>query len=469
MASGDQSLGSSTDEENFRRILFRIDSHLGGQEVESLKFLCLDLVSKKKLEKCSSALDIFELLLTYKLLQEEDPFVLAELLYITKQIKLLQHLSYTKEGVERLLPEKRRVPLFRKMLYELAEAIDTDTLKSMTFLLRNSMPRTEMNSLHLLEHLEKGGEIHEDNLTYLEDLCKKVAPSLMRIIEKYKNEKDKKTESLHEGEQELVSQSDIKRFIGALQEGNVYKMDRKHRGRCIIVNNEIFTTGLPGRRGTQRDAEYLKHVFQWLGFKVYKCDNKTKEDLEALLLEEKHHPDHDDGDCFVFCVLTHGIFGAVYSSDGVLIPIREIVSHFTAQQCPGLAGKPKLFFIQACQGKDIQSSVPIEPDAVNPECVPPSLQDSIPVEADFLLGLATVPGYASLRHVENGSWYIQSLCNHLKALVPRHEDILSILTAVNNDVSRQADKSGRMRQMPQPAFTLRKRLVFPVPQEEPSF
>ncbi|XP_062045911.1 caspase-10 isoform X2 [Lepus europaeus] len=396
MASGDQSLGSSADEENFRRILFRIDLHLGGQEVESLKFLCLDLVSKKKLEKCSSALDIFELLLTYKLLQEEDPFVLAELLYVTKQIRLLQHLRYTKEEVERLLPKRRKVPLFRKMLYELAEAIDTDTLKSMTFLLRDSMPRTEM-------------------------------------------------------------------------EGNVYRMDRKHRGRCIIVNNEIFTTYLSDRRGTQRDAEYLKHVFQWLGFKVHRCDNKTKEDLEALLQEEKHHPDHDDGDCFVFCVLTHGIFGAVYSSDGVLIPIREIVSHFTAQQCPGLAGKPKLFFIQACQGKEIQSSVPIEEDAVNPERVPPSLQDSIPVEADFLLGLATVPGYASLRHVENGSWYIQSLCNHLKALVPRHEDILSILTAVNHDVSRQADKSGRMRQMPQPAFTLRKRLVFPVPQGEPSF
>lgn len=131
------------------------------------------------------------------------------------------------------------------------------------------------------------------------------------------------------------------------------------------------------------------------------------------------HPGHAEGDCFVFCVLTHGKYGAVYSSDEALIPIREILSHFTAQQCPGLANKPKLFFIQACQGEEIQSPVFIEADAVNSESKQTPPQDSIPVEADFLLGLATVPGYVSFRHTTEGSWYIQSLCNYLKDWVPR--------------------------------------------------
>lgn len=162
-------------------------------------------------------------------------------------------------------------------------------------------------------------------------------------------------------------------------------------------------------------------MFQWLGFSVHIYNNVTKGRLDEVLKEYKSHPGHADGDCFVFCVLTHGKFGAVYSSDEALVPIREIMSHFTAQQCPGLAHKPKLFFIQACQGEEIQPSVSIEADAVNSEHSPPtpSLLASVPSDADFLLGLATVPGYVSFRHVEEGSWYIQSLYNNLKNLVPR--------------------------------------------------
>ncbi|XP_008050480.1 caspase-10-like, partial [Carlito syrichta] len=164
----------------------------------------------------------------------------------------------------------------------------------------------------------------------------------------------------------------------------------------------------------------LSHVFQWLGFSVSKHDNLTKACLEKVLEKYKSHPDHAGADCFVFCVLTHGNLGTVYSTDEAPIPIREIMSYFTAQQCPGLAKKPKLFFIQACQGSEIQPYVSIEADAVNPENTEQcSIGDSIPTEADFLLGLATVPGYKSFRHKKEGSWYIQSLCSHLKKLVPR--------------------------------------------------
>ncbi|XP_006205325.2 LOW QUALITY PROTEIN: caspase-10 [Vicugna pacos] len=510
MTSQGGSLSSNLDDNcqvNFRGKLLIIDSNLGDQDVERLKFLCRDLIAHKSLEKSNSALDIFDYLLAEELLSEEDPFFLAELLYIIKQKSLLRHLPYTKEQVERLLPARRKVSLFRNLLYELSEDISSENLKSMIFLLRESIPKVQMTSLSFLAYLEKQAQIDEDNLTLLEDLCKKIVPNLTRKIEKYKREKASQvvtppvatgTESLHQGEEELFSHSDIKQLLGGLSEGSwqdehagsnrgratpvstemsgasvdtvtsetntketaVYRMDRRHRGHCVVVNNHSFTS-LSERPGTNKDAECLERVFQWLGFSVQVYVNVTKSRLEEVLREYKSHPGHADGDCFVFCVLTHGKFGAVYSSDGDLIPIREIMSYFTAQQCPGLAHKPKLFFIQACQGEEIQPSVSIEADAINPEHVTHSLQDSIPVEADFLLGLATVPGYVSFRHVEEGSWYIQSLYNHLKELVPRQEDILSILTAVNDDVSRQVDKRGKKKQMPQPAFTLRKKSYSP--------
>uniref|UniRef100_A0A5F4W408 Caspase 10 n=1 Tax=Callithrix jacchus TaxID=9483 RepID=A0A5F4W408_CALJA len=500
---------------SFREKLLIIGSNLGVEDVEHLKFLCRDLVTHKKLEKSSSASDVFEHLLAEDLLSESSPFFLAELLYIIGQKKLLQYLNYTKEKVEHLLPTQRRVSLFRNLLYELSEGIDEEKLKDMIFLLGDSLPKTEMTSLGLLAFLEKQHKIDEDNLTVLEDLCEKVVPNLLRNIEKYKREKatqivippvDKEAESLYQGKEELFSQTEVKTFLEALPVvplflGNratngapslvsrrmqgasadppnfetstkaaaVYRMNRKHRGHCVIVNNHSFTS-LKDRRGTYKDAEILRRVFNWLGFTVCTYNNVTRGRMEEVLQEQKCNPEHVNGDCFVFCILTHGKFGAVYSSDEALIPIREIMSHFTALQCPGLAKKPKLFFIQACQGDEIQPSVSIEADALNPEQQPTSLQgilqDSIPVEADFLLGLATVPGYVSFRDVQEGSWYIQSLCNHLKTLVPRHEDILAILTAVNNDVSQRADKQGTKKQMPQPAFTLRKKLIFPVPLDE---
>lgn len=40
---------------------------------------------------------------------------------------------------------------------------------------------------------------------------------------------------------------------------------------------------------------------------------------------------------------------------------------------------------------------------------------------------------------------------------------MSILTKVNADVSNNSDGSGTKKQMPQPVFTLRKKIVFPVP------
>ncbi|KAM5156282.1 caspase-10 [Callospermophilus lateralis] len=473
--SQDQSLGSSSDENcqlRFREKLLAIDLELKVQEVESLKFLCIGFIPQNKMEKCRSALHLFDYLMTGEMISVKDPFFLAELLYTIKQNYLLRHLGYTKKQVERLLPIRGKLSPFRKLLYELSEGIDEENLKDIIFLLADKIPKVSMSSLSLLAYLEKNTEIDEDNVILLEKVFKKVAPFLLRKIENYKREKaaqevtrpvDKETESLPQGQEEIFTPSDIKRFHGALTETIMYRMDRNHRGHCIIINNHSFTS-LKDRPGTHRDAECLKLVFEWLGFTAHKYDDVTKGVMDKILQEYKSHPGHADGDCFVFCILTHGEFGAVYSSDGVLIPIRSIMHHFTAQQCPRLAHKPKLFFIQACQGSEVQTSVLTEADAQNSKHL--SLMDSVPTEADFLLGLATVPGYMSFRHIRDGSWYIQSLCSHLKKLVPRQEDILSILTAVNDDVSQQVNSDGTLRQMPQPAFTLRKKLVFPVPQNE---
>ena len=52
----------------------------------------------------------------------------------------------------------------------------------------------------------------------------------------------------------------------------------------------------------------------------------------------------------MLCILSHGQRGSVYGSDDKLVPIEQLETLFDGKQCNQLAGRPKLFIIQACQG-----------------------------------------------------------------------------------------------------------------------
>ncbi|XP_040418347.1 caspase-10-like isoform X1 [Cygnus olor] len=525
----------------FRQQLLLIDGNLGAEDVAALKFLCTDLIPFKKLENVQSAVDIFQLLMAEDYLNEEDTFLLAELLYRIKCHFLLHKLGYTKEKVQECLHEKGRVSPYRQMLYELSENITNEMLQEIVFLLRNRLPkrRRTTSALELLILLEKQGLLTENNVQMLEEVCMNVSPDLLETVNSYRRAKV----SLPQQENTLpVKESSVSHTVGiralnfpqetsirsvssnvndhyaeepwSLWEhvGNVhsipsrqdnkaatltqslskmnlnlprefsnveneskkissYKMDGPKRGFCIVINNVTFDGVLQERKGSSKDAEELKRVFTWLGLDVKTYIDQTSEQIKELMETWQQLKDHKDRDCFICCILSHGESGAIYGKDEELVSIRMIMSYFTAKQCPQLAEKPKLFFIQACQGKEIQRPVYVEADARIPDfsstqqSLSPS--ESIPEEADFLLGMATIDGYASFRHVQQGTWYIQALCSKLQLLVPRGEDILSILTEVNEDVGRRVDRWGTKKQMPQPAYTLRRKFIFPIPRDPP--
>ncbi|NXX41506.1 CASPA protein, partial [Tricholaema leucomelas] len=512
----------------FRQQLLLIDQNLVAEDVAALKFFCTDLLPSRKLESVKSALDIFQLLMAEEYLSEEDNFLLAELLYRIKCHSLLKKLGYTKEKVEECLHEKGRVSPYRQMLYELSEDITNEMLKEIIFLLQNHLPkrRISLSALDMLILLEKQGLVSENNVQMLEDICMEVSPDLVKTVNCYRRTKGSLQileshskvslkPSLLQAEEpqlsqpvliaELLQPSDhlrgspldllqqfhvllvlgapelhtLNKFIEAitfffplfLQRMTTYKMDGPHRGFCLVINNVNFDGSLQERKGSCKDAEELKQVFTWLGLDVRTYKDQTSQQILNLMQTWQHLPDHKDRDCFICCILSHGESGAVYGKDEELVSIRTIMSYFTAKRCPQLAEKPKLFFIQACQGKEVQCPVYVEPDARVPglssmqHSISPS--ESIPEEADFLLGMATIDGYVSFRHIQQGAWYIQALCSKLQLLVPRGEDILSILTEVNEDVGRRVDRLGTKKQMPQPAYTLRRKFIFPIPKDPP--
>ncbi|KAJ8252904.1 hypothetical protein GJAV_G00206850 [Gymnothorax javanicus] len=251
-----------------------------------------------------------------------------------------------------------------------------------------------------------------------------------------------------------------------------YRMSSEPRGHCLILNNQHFESGsLSERKGSLRDAEALNDIFGWLGFSVSVLEDLTAEDMRDMLLRFSRM---EHGDCFVCCVLSHGEEQGVYGSDGVLLPIKDILSPFNAAACPSLADRPKVFFIQACQGERVQEAVRVHADCSGRL---PGLETdtcttrgyTLPADSDFLVAMATVQECVSFRNSVSGSWYIQALCVQLREACPRREDILTILTRVNDEVSRREgvlpclNGPRTSKQTPEPRFTLRKRLVFPVP------
>ncbi|KAI8496114.1 Casp10p [Branchiostoma belcheri] len=248
-----------------------------------------------------------------------------------------------------------------------------------------------------------------------------------------------------------------------------YRMDRNPRGLAVIVNNLQFfhdprqpnsRQRLENREGTNVDRDNLRFIFHKLGFEVIARENSTHGQLIDLF-NQVRYADHSNFDCFAACILSHGSQGQVYGSDSVPVSIRDLAEEIKSTKCPSLGGKPKLFFIQACQGRDEQPGVSdIRVDAGQAPGLE-GFQETIPNEADFLLSYSTIPGYVSYRSKTQGSWFITKLVETLDNMGDRH-DLLSILIKVNEEVGKAIARKGggEFKQSPAPVATLRKKIFF---------
>lgn len=81
-----------------------IDENLTSSDVAQLKFLCVDLIPKKRLETVTDAKDLFLRLDEQALL--DDGLLVPELLITIGRLDLLSILGTTKEEVERDLPDR---------------------------------------------------------------------------------------------------------------------------------------------------------------------------------------------------------------------------------------------------------------------------------------------------------------------------------------------------------------------------
>jgi len=218
------------------------------------------------------------------------------------------------------------------------------------------------------------------------------------------------------------------------RDSEVYNMNHPRRGTAIIFNHMYFDQrlGLKQRNGTNVDRDSLRSVLKGLDFEVRVYNDLHFKQLERVLEEVASH-DHTDADCIFVAVLSHGEMGILYAQDQPFKPDR-LWCHFNAEKCPTLAGKPKLFFIQACQGDQLDGGVRLHAVAKT-ETDSSAHTYKIPSHADFLIAYSTIPGFYSWRNTSNGSWFVQALCKELNSETASARDLLSILTRVTRRVA----------------------------------
>ena len=78
--------------------------------------------------------------------------------------------------------------------------------------------------------------------------------------------------------------------------------------------------------------------------------------MKEILQQEKEQESHKVADAFILFIMSHGSQGMVYGTDGEPLSIDDdIISVFDSCNCPALKNKPKIIFIQACQGSGYKS------------------------------------------------------------------------------------------------------------------
>ncbi|CAH0701920.1 unnamed protein product [Spodoptera exigua] len=239
-----------------------------------------------------------------------------------------------------------------------------------------------------------------------------------------------------------------------------YDMNHKYRGKAIIFNHDRFDIDIPPRAGSLKDCDNLEECLTALGFSVDIFHNFKYTDIMKQI-EQTAEMNHSKNDCLLIMVLSHGESGLLYARD-THYRAENLWSPFTDAKCPTLAGKPKLFMFQACQGDKYDDGITLKRETETDGWYEPHKN---PVHPDFLLVLSTVPGYFAWRNRDRGSWFIQALYEELTYTAEDPIDILTLLTyvcqkvALNFQSETSNDVTNYKKQVPCISSMLTRRLV----------
>ncbi|XP_063406314.1 caspase-3-like [Mytilus trossulus] len=271
-----------------------------------------------------------------------------------------------------------------------------------------------------------------------------------------------------------------------------YEKKPGQRGLALIVNF-MFHGETSERKGSDVDCKNLTHFFkEELKYQV-ECTTRDMTKLELMkyfqeivrLYLEVNSKDYHS---FICVIMSHGNEDGILTTNG-LITVEEIKKPFKNKSGGKFNGKPKLFLIQACRGKEEQEKVVVSDcfgtkihtghvgrydefpgnrqrrSSVETSVFKPGILDqpsassevfytdahsysskNVPTDADIIVAYASTPGYVSIRDINEGAFFIRAFLSVAKSKY-NEEHIEEILRYVRNEIATNpeyAPQSGRL-------------------------
>ena len=253
-----------------------------------------------------------------------------------------------------------------------------------------------------------------------------------------------------------------------------------NRGYALIFSIAKFQEHSLARAGASADTKNLQKTFQHLGYEVLVYENEqcTARGVEQCFsdIKQKYCAKSaalNPHDSFVCCFSSHGVLDKDTGEEYIVpfdynstdaeprIKLPGLCSMINAKNCPALATKPKLFFVQACRGKELPRVV--KPRDKGKTALDAIENEEIHQDSDMLFSFSTRFSNKSARHTVDGSWYVQELSKLLQSDAAKHKDICTLMTELHRRVvanHKETLHGAPFRQCPELTHTLRLAFYF---------
>lgn len=472
-------------------LIHQIQEELDKEEEEMMVFLCRDLAPDL------ANADLKEILVALNEREKLTLVGLSELLYRVKRFDLLRRILNTEKATveAHLARSLKLIPDYRVLMVEINENLEKDEVGSLGFLLRDYAPRMKMakdkSFLALIIDLEKLNLVAPNQLDLIENCFRSIHRiDLIKKIQKYKHEASMSSVHSHpvyvnahqaslpnlnlidppynsgvqnENAEKLQNGSSLTLaepvHLSIQESGSVphktcddpYRMQSHPLGICLIIDC------------IGNDTDVLEETFRGLGYDVHCHRYLNMNSMNQTLLEVARWQKHRNCDSFICILVSRGNSQSIFCTDHTFsgFPLEQIKKHFTADSCPGLLGKPKLFFIQSyiVPENEQECTSLLEVDG-NGENI--SAKVTIPQAADILWSHCKVDVSTLEQSPASSSYYLRCLAELLRNPYKRKLCILAIHMELNKKVydwNMTADPSQQYSLLLQ--HTLRKKLFFP--------
>ncbi|XP_056278718.1 CASP8 and FADD-like apoptosis regulator [Pseudoliparis swirei] len=390
---------------------------------------------------------------------ERGQLFLTELMLQLRRFDILKKVYNTnRDEVEKALIHRKVLPRFRVLMANINEDMANEDLNSVKFLLGSTLPREMMEKvqsfLDVIIELEKLDIVSPEKVDFVEecfrnigrvDLAKKVTAYKMSVtIEGHSSlqqrhrgpypfstpngspsrQQTSQPRPLHIATENVPVPVHTEQNLQTQLER--YKLNTNPRGVCVIIDC------------VGNDGDMLEQTFKALHFNVvlskWLCVDETLSVLRGLFRKRENL----EGDSFVCCIISRGMADHFLGTDsyGVGLHLDKVRRLFTADACPMLAGKPKLFFIQRYSVPEFPPRARMEhrdEDLETDGGSGPSRCDVIPTDADVFWSHC----WTDERQLEQGhhrSVYLKALTDALHKGQRRNTHLVDVHTEVNGAI-----------------------------------